>query len=338
MITKPVGQSSAGRSQWTPPHPPHSQLPSLPKLPPPLPHSPRIELIEATIDEQEPIILAVHGSPGSGKSRLVGTAPGDIGLLAMEHKSKQTVISIAREQGKRVIMPSINLNRTSNQLQLGRLPQSCIVVGSAEYKNHTPGQIQDVMQRMSDKITVDSDPPICCQRHYYRWHVERVKYCAYQMLAEPGIRTVAIDPFGTFVDDVSYANYGVTGVIDPKEFGFAPREDMIKEIRAFLNNMSTKNLILTHHSKEVWKDNRPTGKMQVDGKFSKLGHHATVMLELRRDEKKLPGGVQVEWAANVQDCQANASLIGQDVLKGEMITFAALAMLVYPESNIDTWL
>ena len=53
---------------------------------------PQIELIEATIDEQEPIILAVHGSPGSGKSRILGTAPGNIGLLAMEHKSKQTVL------------------------------------------------------------------------------------------------------------------------------------------------------------------------------------------------------------------------------------------------------
>ena len=220
-------------------------------------------------------------------------------------------------------MPSINLNRTSNQLQLGRLPQSCIVVGSGEYKNHTPGQIQDVMQRMSDKITVDSDAPTCCQRHYYRWHVERVKYCAYQMLADPDIRTIGIDPFGTFVDDVSYANYGVTGVIDPKEFGFAPREDMIKEIRQFLNNMSSKNLILTHHSKEVWKDNRPTGKMQVDGKFSKLGHHATVMLELRRDESVVgvAGGgkrTEVNWVAVVQDCQANATLIGQEVLEGRL--------------------
>jgi hypothetical protein len=303
----------------------------------------QIELGELSLDEQEPMCLAIFGGPGGGKSRLAGTAPGGIGLLAMENKSKQTVLTVANELGTKVYGPTVNskaisLIRTSNQLQLSKMPKSCIVVGSDAYKGYTPGQIQDVMQRKSDEITVHSDPPACCQRHYFRWHVERVKFCGYQMLDDDRIKTIVIDPFGTFVDDVSQANYGVTGVIDPKEFGFAPREDMINEIRAFLNNMTAKNLILTHHQKEVWKDNKPTNRMQADGKFSKIGHYATVMLEMRREERKLPGGVEVTWKAVVQDCQANATLIGQEVLEGEAISFAALAMLVYPESKIETWL
>lgn len=292
---------------------------------------------------QEPLVVGIFGGPGSGKSRFLASAPGDIGLIPTESKSRQTVLHDAAEFGKQVILPSINgkevsLIRTANPMMLASIPQTCIVIGDEKHKGWTAGALQDEMQKIAESITITSPAPECCQRHYYRWHVNRVKHFAYLMLDHPTIRTIGFDTFGTFVDDVSYANYGITGVIDPKEYGFAPREDMIKEIREFLNNMSRKNLVLTHHSKGVWRDGKPVaGKTQEDGKFSKLGHYVAVMVEMTRDDKKKLGD-EGYYTMKVKDCQANPVLIGEDVLKDVDITFADLAMKVYPDSDEMNWI
>lgn len=299
---------------------------------------PPIRLIDAPDVYQAPIVVSSYGTPGSGKSRLIGTAPGSIGLLPTESKSKQTVLAIAREFGRHVILPDIDLNRTANPMLLAAIPQSCIVVGDAAHKNWSGGQIQDAMQAISKTITLTSAPPDCCQRHYYRWHVNRVKAVSYQMLADDRIRTIAVDTFGTFVDDVSYANYGVTGVIDPKEFGFAPREDMNKEIREWLNNMSVKNLVLTHHSGDVWKDGKPLkGKTKPASAFGKIGHFTSIMVEQARDDDADLDKGEPKYILRVKDCQANASIIGLDLLFDEGITFQNLALQVYPESDPDFW-
>lgn len=300
-----------------------------------------VGLVEADLDSyQEPLVVGLFGAPGSGKSRLLGTAPGAIGLIPTESKARQTVLKIAKEFGKKVILPAIDgvetsLIRTANPMMLASLPQSCIVIGDALHKNMSPGAIQDEMQEIAASITVTSPHPTCCQRHYYRWHVNRVKHVAYCMLADSRIRTIGIDTFGTFVDDVSMANYGITGVIDPKEFGFAPREDMVKEIREFMNNMSQKNLVLTHHQKDVWKDGKPTNKQQVDGKFNKIGHYTSVMAQMVRNDKA--GEDDPTYVMKIHDCQANAEIIGDDLLTDENITFQNLAMCVYPDSDDSNW-
>lgn len=294
-----------------------------------------IRLVEAGPSYQEPLIVCTYGTPGSGKSRLGGTAPGDIGLIPTERKSRQTVLRTAAEFGKRVIVPEIDLIRTDNPMLLGMMPQSCIVIDDAAHKGWKPGDIQDEMQKKAKMIRLDGPQPSCCQRCYYRWHVQRVKSVAFRMADMPNVKTILIDTFGAFVDDVSYANYGVTGVIDPKEFGFAPREDMNKEIREFLNTISHKNLILTHHSTTVWKDGKPTNKTKPMSLFGKIGHYTSVMVEQDRDEDKEPG--EGRYVLKVKDCQANASIIGLDLLMDDQITFANLAMQVYPDSSESDW-
>lgn len=302
----------------------------------------KMGLVKAPATCQDPLVVGVYGGPGAGKSRFCATAPGAIGWIATESKSRQTGIKEAARLGKELYLPSIDgkemsLIRTANPMLLASLPDSCIVIGSERYKNWKPGEIQDEMQKVGAKITITSAPPDCCKRHYYRWHVNRVKHFAYQMLENEDVKTVVVDTFGTFVDDVSMANYGITGVIDPKEFGFAPREDMIKEIREFLNNMSQKNLILTHHQKQVWKDNAPTKKMTLDGKFSRLGHYISVMVHMERDDDRNVEKDEPLYKLTVQDCQANAELVGMQLLADEMISFANLATAVYPDTDEKDW-
>ena len=294
-----------------------------------------IRLVTATGGYQEPLIVCTYGTPGSGKSRLAGTAPGTIGLIPTERKSRQTVLKTAEEFGRKVIMPEIDLIRTDNPMLLGQMPQSCIVIGDAQHKGWTAGQIQDEMQEMAQKIKIDGPAPTCCQRHKFRHHVNRVKSVAFRMAAMDEIKTIVIDTFGALVEDFSYANYGVTGVIDPKEFGFAPREDMNKEVREFLNNITVKNLVLTHHSADVWKEGKPTKLTKPMSMFSKIGHYVSVMLEQKRNDKVGLG--EGRYVVEVKDCQANASLIGLELLYDENIRFDQLATAVYPDTELEYW-
>ena len=292
-----------------------------------------IRLIIAEADYQAPLVICTSGAPGAGKSRLIGTSPGDyIGLIATESKSKQTVTRTATQFGKQVVLPDKDLIRVGNPVLISNLPNTCIVIGDAKHKDVTPGKIQDEMQEIADRITLDSDHPTCCKRHYYRWHCNRVKYSAFLMFEDSRIKTIAIDPMGQFVDDVSYANYGLTGVIDPKEFGFAPRQDMNNEIRDFLNLLSGKHLVLTHHLKDVWKDGKPTNKKKPASQFSDIGHYATVMVEQTGPSGRDIGEDDPRYILSVKDCQANAELIGLDLLQDDDITFGNLAALVYPDA------
>jgi hypothetical protein len=288
-----------------------------------------------------PICIGMYAPPGAGKSRFIGTAKGKIGVLALESKTKKSVTASAREFGRRVVMPKIkgeevNLIRVANPVLFSSIPKTCIVVGDSAHVGWSAGKIQDEMQRIADTITIDGDPPYCCQRHYSRWSVNRVKYFGYMMLEDPDINTICIDPFGSFVEDVSYANYGLSGVIDPKEFGFAPREDFLKEIREFLNVITQKHTILTHHAKPQWVDNKPTSKWELDGKFSKIGHYVNVMVELKQDKKKAIG--EGRYSLVVNDCQDNIGLISKDpILFDEDITFTNLAVQVREGTEPEEW-
>ena len=289
-----------------------------------------IRLVEATGIYQEPLIVCTCGEWGSGKSRLIGTAR-NLALMPMDAKSKGTITRTCEQLGYPMpLLPNQDMIRVSNPMLLSRLPNTCIVIGDAKHKGMTPGQLQDEMQDIADTIKIDSPSPICCRRHFFRWHVERVKYAVFLMAADPRVKTIGIDPFGQFVEDVSYANYGLTGVIDPKEFGFAPRQDMNTEIRQFLNAINHKNLILTHHIKQVWKDGKPTNKYKPESQFSGIGYYANIMVEQSCDESKPEG--EGRYMLRVNDCQANASLIGLDLLSDEGITFTNLAECVFPDA------
>ena len=286
----------------------------------------------------DPLVICISGPEGSGKSNLLGTA-NHLGLLATEYKSKHSVLKAAKDLGQRVIQPNIDLVRVSNPQLLAELPKSCIVIGDDRHKNSKPGEIQDEMKEIADGIKLDSPFPTCCRRHYSRWHVNRVKHCAYMLLADDRVKVIGIDTFGQFVQDVLYAHYGLTGVIDPKEFGFAPREDMVTEVREFLNAMTRKHLILTHHQKDVWADGKPVkGKRKPDSAFSQIGHYMTLQIEQYRRGQvgwvAAVGDDAAQYQVVVKDCTANPSLIRPEPLYyDEDISFGNLAMAVYPDAK-----
>lgn len=283
---------------------------------------------------QEPLIVSTYGEPGVGKSRLIGTAPGNIGVIPMEHKSRQSILKAAAEFGRTVIMPERDLLRVGNPMRIALLPAACVTAETYASKNwkdeDKEKQAAREMDRISKELVMDGPEPECCAMHAYRAHINRVKSVAFRMAEDDDIRTIAIDTFGQFVEDMLFANYGRTDKIIPLE-----KKSFNQEVRDFLNAISHKNLILTHHSAQIWKDNKPVpGKTKPASSFAKIGHYTSVAVHQKRSEV---GEAEVSYTLQVLDCQANASLIGLDLLFDDGITFAALANAVYVDSPDGYW-
>ena len=120
------------------------------------------------------------------------------------------------------------------------------------------------------------------------------------------------------------------------------RETLNREVSGFIIAISNKNLIFTHHSATIWKDNKPTSHTKPMSSFSKLGHDVSVEIEMMRDDGPLkrnqdprrPEDKPMEsvYTMTVKDCQANPELVGRDLLFDESINFQNLSALVYPDA------
>ena len=71
-------------------------------------------------------------------------------------------------------------------------------------------------------------------------------------------------------------------------------------------------------------------KYKPESQFSGIGYYANIMVEQSCDEIKPEG--KGRYMLRVNDCQANASLIGLDLLSDEGITFTNLAECVFPDA------
>jgi hypothetical protein len=281
---------------------------------------------------QEPLVVSVFGGEGSGKSRMGGTAPGKIGMIPLERKTRQSLLKAASECGTIVVSPDLDLIRAGNPMLVANLPPQCQT--EAEHPKATPAFLAKRMQDISREMDLDDDQPMCCQQHYSRWHANRVKSVAFRMAGMDEVRSIYID-FGQLVEDLLFANYGRTDSIMPLE-----RKSMNQEVKDFLNAINHKHLILSHHATEIWKDNKPTKHRKPASSFSKIGHYTSVLVEMVRDTDReigsgVSGGPDVQepgrWTLYVRDSQANPACIG-DSLVDEDISFDRLGYLVYPET------
>lgn len=287
---------------------------------------PLIEVSANGSSYQEPLIVSTFGDEGSGKSKLLGTAPGDIGVIPMETKTRGSVLKSAAEFGRKVIMPEKDLIRTGNPMILAMLPAACVT--EEKYKTMRPEDAAKAaerdMEQISKGIQLDGPQPDCCARHFYRHHINRVKSVAFRMASMDNIRTIGIDTFGQFVEDMLFANYGRTDKIMPLD-----KKSFNQEVRDFLNAISHKNLILTHHAAQIWENNKPTNKYKPASSFAKIGHYTNVAV--RQSRRKVPVEGEPTYTLSVLDCTANVGLIGVDLLHDADITFSNLANAVFED-------
>lgn len=254
--------------------------------------------IRSTVDLS--LVIGVFGIQGSGKTRFCATAPDPIGVVPLDRKTRYSVAKTMEELGKTVVMPNADFIRHENPLALATM---------------------DMPKAMA----------------YYKEHVKRVMDAAFKLNSHKDIRTVVIDTGTQLWEDIMFKNYGRNQRIMPRDRG-AANQDMID----FLNAMSGKHLILTHKASEVWAgdgdNSKPTGKYKASG-FGHLGYHSTCVIELKKNtlydtEKGSGGGKSWKYSMDVTDCQGQPELEGpqgKDVLTDESISFANLAMMIYPD-------
>lgn len=286
-----------------------------------------------------PFVISIYGDPGAGKSRFIGTAPSPIGVLPLEYKSLPSIIASAREMGKKIILPCdkngepINLVRNSRAAILAQIPSQCITADNFTYQKQEDNEkaAARAMQKKSKELKFDTAPPVCCQQHAYRAHANREKACGLMMAAKAEIKTIAIDTFGQFVEDMLFGCYGRNESIMPLD-----KKSYNQEVRDWLNCLSAKNLILTHHATQIWYEGKPTSKTKPMTTFNKLGHYCTAVLKFTRDRKANVENGDNMYAAEVEDCLVRPDLIGEK-LEGTDISFLSLASRVFPEVDIEVW-
>ena len=259
----------------------------------------RVEFFELDGVQRENLAICNFGDSGTGKTRLIATAPGPVGVIPLDRKTRATVERVRKDlfPDKKILFPREDFIRHGEPMKLA-------------------------MMSPDESIK------------YYRTHVNKVKDAAYSLAERKDIKTIAIDSGSQLWEDILFANYGRNQKIMPRDRGSANQE-----MKDFLNSIQNKHLIITHRSREMWVNDKPSGEFDVAG-FNDIGYYVNLLIEhrLRQKPKKGDGNFQVR----VKMCQARAGLMFDDrdeieSLTDELITFQNIAVAVYPDSDFGDW-
>lgn len=255
--------------------------------------------------------FSIFGGPGSGKTRFCCTAPDPIGFVSLDRKSRKTVDVVKRETGKHIIMSDPDLVKIIQPMKMAMLKPTCGVTAV--------------------KIDTSKPTPVCCAMHFYRWQVNRIKEAVYTLHAHPAIRTIVIDGMALFWDDILFAEFGRTQKIMQRD-----RANPNREMKEFIGSLSDKHLILTHEAKEIYKNDKPTGKFQSAG-WNKTGYNVNCEVEFCNDDTKGDGD-EGRFYIDVHRCQSNPNIQGpggKKLLTDEQITFDYLATYIDSDWDAD---
>lgn len=160
--------------------------------------------------------------------------------------------------------------------------------------------------------------------HLPQWESLIRDYIA--LLHNPGIKTIIWDTAGEVYQLQRMARFGKIDKVMPQHYGpvLAEYGDLVREVYD-----TDKNLILLHHLKPLYKDDKRSSECERDG-MSRTGGLVQVNLTAYRD------GIAGPFHLRVDDCRQNPDVAGLD-LEGEMCDFATLASLIYPETAPDDW-
>jgi hypothetical protein len=256
----------------------------------------------------DPYIIGLFGAEGSGKTRFAMTGPDGIGFVVLEQKSYKTIASVASELGKTVFKPK---------------DPSALIVNPRKV-NALPDEIK--------------------QRQFFKDHIKKVTDVIYGMLDHPDVRILCIDKFTQLCTWIEFAINGMEGkTIKIKGNYYKDKRESDQEIIDLINSLSQagKPVILTGSQKEIYENDKPSGRMQFYG-FRFIGSHCNVVAELQNNPKWNPNSDDEKFSWHfqlcVRHCQANKVLEGPDgnpLLRDDMVTFPQLVMAIDPDVDMD---
>jgi len=202
-----------------------------------------VEFEELTLGYRDNLFLGVFGRPGTGKTRLMATAPG-LAVIPLQRKTRPTVEQVLKElyPKRTVLWP----------------------------KNHDEFYRYGRPLEMS-MMKVDES------KAFYRSLVDKIKASCWRLLDDKRCRTIGIDSGKTLYDMIVSAHYGRSTRFSAEKTAWEPPNT---EMRTFLESLQPKHVIFTTESKEAYLKKESLGYDEPAG-YKPIGYEANVLVETK---------------------------------------------------------
>ena len=253
----------------------------------------------STGGDPDNLFVAVFGRAGTGKTRLMGTAPG-LGVIPLQRKTRPTIEQVLRD-----LYPERKIFWPKNADEF--------------YKYQNP-MAMSLMNFEEGKI-------------FHRQLVDKIKRGAWSLLEHPEVKTIGIDDGTTLMNLFLFAHYGkaskLHGDADVARKLYGPPKDEFKE---FLVSLQAKHLVMTFQGGEAYVKNQAQGFDEPKG-FKEIGFECNVLAETHYTPAE-GFSLDVKMCQDRASLQGEA---GQKLLNGEMIEFKYLASQVREWTSPDDW-
>lgn len=260
---------------------------------------PKIGFEPLVIGQPDKLFVGVFGRAGTGKTRLMATAPG-LGVIPLQRKTRPTIEQVLKNlyPDRKVWWP-------------------CDADAFYKYKN--PMEMSLMGAEESKK--------------FYRDLVDKVKHACWALLDMPEVKTIGIDSGYTLYQMIVAAHYGRTSKFSELRVAWEPPNT---EMRTLLESLQAKHIVFTTESKEAWQG---SGKNAValgwdePAGYKSIGYECNALVETRYT---VPEGFWLD-VRMCQDRAALQGAAGQKLLADDMCEFKFLAKELRPDSETEDW-
>lgn len=203
----------------------------------------KIEFEPLVIGAPDKLFVAAFGRAGTGKTRLMATAPG-LGVIPLQRKTRPTVEQVLKElyPGRKVWWP-----KNADEF----------------YKYKNPMEL--AMMNREESIT------------FYRDLVDRIKAGCWSLLDHPEVKTIGIDSGYTLYQLIVSAHYGRTTRFSAEKTAWEPPNT---EMRMLLESLQSKHIVFTTEAKEAYLKKDPLGYDEPAG-YKPIGYECNALIETR---------------------------------------------------------
>lgn len=203
----------------------------------------KIEFERLTIGAPDKLFIANFGRAGTGKTRLMATAPG-LGCVPLQRKVRPTVEQVLKDlyPGRQVLWPK-------NPEQFYRYPNPM------------------AMSMMTRDESIK----------FHRELVDKIKAAYWSLLELKECQTIGIDSGYVLYQLIVAAHYGRTTRFSAEKTAWEPPNT---EMRTLLESLQTKHVVFTAESKESYVGKVAQGWDEPAG-YKSIGYEANVLVENR---------------------------------------------------------
>lgn len=159
--------------------------------------------------------------------------------------------------------------------------------------------------------------------------IEQKFSAAYRaLLAHPRVRSVVVDKWTAMWEVARYAEFGKASV---KAHHYVPVNLRMRGYLTAVQN-TAKNVLLIQDTKEEWINEKPTGRLIVDG-FKYTPSLVQVNAQMRRES---PADEDAGFRLAITGCGVNADLMGWE-FENEDINWPKIGSMALTDTKMSDW-